>query len=376
LLPLSAAADAFAGMTEKTQCPYPLSLFAADGWRYPISSMMYYHLRDDLDRATLGDFALPLGIEPTDMQPPMQGYTLTFAPGEDDDPDTYTFHVVISHERLKPTLDRVFTLLPPEVFPIVEIGSRDAYRNVDVYMGTDPIPLASFLETWQRLEPVMLEDATIAAGANSEDPFIEIFLDQWKSVAIHVPPAMREEVESLLQELDLEEVPQTWPDEDGPSSTLAIRPIIVSEEDTDPDIDDLLLDLRQVWSLELNVDPDTNIDDSGRELGLTLWHALVIVTGSEERTSSSRAQASGDPPGAYCSIWATAGSMAEMEELIATALDEHPEWTFNDIFTIDRVAFDSRPDELADLPPRRVEPDVHLVQFEPWQSPPEEARRA
>lgn len=343
--------------------------------------MSHYRLRGNLDRAELDGFLLPLGIEPSGLTRPEEGYTLTFTPGEEDDPDTYSFHVVVSHDRLKPIIDRVFTLLPPEVYAIVEIGSRDAYRNVDVFLGTDPIPLATFLETWHRLEPLMLEDATIAAGANSEDPFIEIFLDQWKSLAVHVPPAMREEVESLLQEFDLEEVPQTWSDDEEEHwSMLAVRPVLAVENDGDPDLDDLLLDLRQEWSLELNIDPETNVDDSGRELGLTLWHALVIVMPSDTHGPDGGLTAAADvdreAPGAYCSVWATAGSLAEMEAMIARALEDYPEWTFAEIFTVDRVAYDSRPDELADLPPRQTEPRVHLVQIEPWDSPPEEASRA
>ena len=34
-----------------------------------------------------------------------------------------------------------------------------------------------------------------------------------------------------------------------------------------------------------------------------------------------------------------------------------------DVFTLDRVAFDERPDELADLPPRGDEQKVHLLEI-------------
>ena len=31
----------------------------------------------------------------------MQGYTIAYTPGEEDEPDTYAFHVVVSHERVR-----------------------------------------------------------------------------------------------------------------------------------------------------------------------------------------------------------------------------------------------------------------------------------
>jgi hypothetical protein len=119
------------------------------------------------------------------------------------------------------------------------------------------------------------------------------------------------------------------------------------------------------------------VDDGGRSLGTTLWHAVVIVeeaTPNGEATSdgrSTRSRSRNDPPrGAYASIWATARSLSEMERLIEEALEEHPQWSFGEIYTVDRVAFDERPDQLGDLRPGRREAQIHLVTFEPWDEPP------
>lgn len=327
--------------------------------------MTHYRLRQDLKRATLGEYALPLGIEPGDLEPPMQGYTLAYTPGEEDEPDTYAFHIVVSHEKIRPILHRVFDLLPDEVVGIVEINSRDSYRAVDVFLGTDVIAREEFLDTWQQYEPLLLEDAHIAAGANSEEPFLEIFLDQWKGVSIHVPLSMRDEVEEMLQALGLEEVPQTWSLDDNATTpdleTSQIRPILEPTSEFEPDLDEVLLDLRHAWQLALNVDPDNNVDEAGRELGMTLWHALVIVEPAD----------GADDRGGYVSVWASARSMSEIEELIEEALEDLPEWEFSEIYTLDRVAYDERPDDLASLQPRRDEPEVHLVNIETWRAPPE-----
>ena len=53
-----------------------------------------------------------------------------------------------------------------------------------------------------------------------------------------------------------------------------------------------------------------------------------------------------------------------MEELIDHALSESPDWRFGEVYTIDRVAHDERPDALAELSPLDRETKVHLVEFD------------
>jgi hypothetical protein len=339
--------------------------------------MRDFQLRNDLQRVVIAGFALPLGIAPAPgrMKAPIQGYTVSYVPGEEDEPDTYSFHVVVSHEKLAPVLHRAFDLLPDEVSAIVEIGSRDAYRSTDTFIGEHPIPIEEFREVWDRYEPFLLEDGSIAAGANSEDPFIEVFVDQWKGLSIHVPLAMREDVAAMLQEFGLDEVQQTWPaGEEEPNATDAdddenasqVRPVLDLSDEFSPDIDELLLNLRHEWRLSLIVDPDSNIDEGGRNLGSTLWHAVVIVERIDGETDRPAHQSQ---QGAYASIWANASSLTEMERLIETALERFPDWSFVEIYTIDRVAYDERPDELSDLVPNRRGSQIHLVSLEPWGLP-------
>ena len=137
--------------------------------------MSDYRLREDLTRSVIDGFAFPLGIVPGEIRPPTEGYTIAYNPGQDEDPDTYTFHIVVSHERIASVLNKAFSMLPGEVFGIVEINSRDAYRAIDVYVAREAVSCDDLLGTWKSFENVLLEDAAIAAGANSEDPFIEVF---------------------------------------------------------------------------------------------------------------------------------------------------------------------------------------------------------
>jgi hypothetical protein len=311
-----------------------------------------------MTRCDAGGFLLPLGVEAFGLPKPTEGYTLEYNALEQEGADSYSFHVVASHEHVRTVLHAALMLLPFEVYPIVEVGSRDAYRSIDVFSATGAINKRDFLEIWAEFEGFLLEDATIGAGVSADDPPMEVFLDAWKGISIHVPVHARETVETMLIGLGLHEVPETWPSEIEREVVQAsqVRDILELVDDQSPDLDELLLQMRESWGLALDVDRDANIDEGGRQLGYTLWHAIIVVEpedGTEQR-------------GAYISIWSTAISIGQVEEMVADTLAGMPEWTFQSIYSIDRVAFDERPDELGDLPPRRASAAVHQVNIDVW----------
>lgn len=320
--------------------------------------MREYELRSDLTRSEVAGYKFPLGIEPISLPAPQQGYTLEYCPGEDGDPDTYAFHVVISHDRLGRLIREAFALLPAEVVPIIEIGSRDAYRALDVYLGSEPIDREDFLQVWDHYESLLLEDGSIGAGANAEQPFIEVFLDTWKGLLVNVPISMRRQVESMLARHGLREVLETWPHDLDHSAEppSQLREVLRVVDDQSPDLDEILLQLRDQWDLELDVDPEANVDETGRKLGLVLWHAIVLATRQDRPTK-----------GGYITLWATAGSLSQMERLVNTHFEEHlPLWRFEGFYSVDRVAYDDRPEELGELPPRRAAAEVHHSSIEEW----------
>jgi len=313
-----------------------------------------FDLRPDIERAVIDGFALALGIGATDITPPAVGYTIAYTAGTDDEPDTYSFYVAVSHERVAPILTKAFSLLPRKVSAIVEISSRDAYRQTDVFLSREELTGREFLDTWQTWQSILLEDGSIGAGANSEDPFVEVFLDQWKGISIIVPLDMRHEVEKILKSMGLHEVPETWDvGDDNALDSVKIRPVLASLNGASADIDDVLMELRHTWDMELNIDPETNLDDGGRSLGLTLWHAVLGVHAADDATQV-----------ADMWVWATAGSLDELDLLIERMLGETDEWVLDEIYSTDRVAYDERPDELAELEPRREHVEVHLVSIE------------
>ena len=320
--------------------------------------MRSYRIRTDLPRCDAAGFLLPLGVEAAGLPRPSEGYTLEYNPTEDDLEDAYSFHVVVSHEQVRAVLHAAFSRLPEEVFPVIEVGSRDAYRSIDVFTASGPVAKRDFLGLWAGFEPFLLEDATIGAGASADDPPIEVFLDAWKGLSIHVPVSQRESVETMLIGLGLREVPETWPLEIEREVMKAsrVRDVLEIIDEHSPDLDELLLQMREGWGLELDVDRDANLDEAGRSLGFTLWHSIIVVEptdGAEHR-------------GGYISIWTTATSIGQVEELIAETLAGMPEWSFQSIYSIDRVAYDERPEELSDLPPRRAQATVHQISVDAW----------
>lgn len=328
-------------------------------------SMREFRLRDDLERLSVDGYALPLGVEWLDVPCPGEGWMVEFVPGEDEAPDTYSFQITVSHERLQSLVHALFGLLPGEVGPVVEIGSIDAYRSIDVYLASQPIFKDDFLYTWMEFEPILLEEVSLGVGATSDEPFLEVFIDPWKSISVHCQVDMRDDIAAILERHGLEEVSQTWDEAafDGVEPPYRMREILVIEDEHSPDLDELLLQLREDWGLQLDVDPHSNLDDGGRELGLTLWHAIAMADPVEERAG-----------GAYVTIWATARSLEESQDMIEAAVEGSGEWMLDRLYSIERVAFDERPEELAELPPRRERAEVHLIHIDEWgegESPPE-----
>ena len=132
--------------------------------------MRSFSLRNDLERHRIGRFQLPLGLEPIDLPAPREGFTAEFVEGDEHAPDTYRLYAVTSFEKVAPLLEDLFELLPDEVFPIVEAGSKDAFRAMDTFSAREPMPFDDFMEDWREYRAVLLEDGSIGAGAQGDEP--------------------------------------------------------------------------------------------------------------------------------------------------------------------------------------------------------------
>ena len=318
-----------------------------------------FHIRSDLSRAVQDGFVFPLGVLPAPGIVPNVGWNAQWHELEGE--GCCTFHVVTSFDRLQVLLHDAFQLLPEdEVFAILELGSRDAYREVDVYLSRKGMSRSEFLRTWDVFEPILLEDASLAAGVNSEVPFVELFLDPDKGLLIHVASSERERVEALLNSHGLREVDRAGYDfEQEQLEGISVRPILEDHPDLICDMDQLLMELKQYWHLELDDDPTVNLDGRGRRIGRTLWHAVVILEARHEEAVRE----------AHAIMWGTAESRDEMELLMRERLRKERPWEVRDFYVLDRAAFDDRPSDIDWLPPRPEASAVHMIQIEPLDPP-------
>lgn len=317
---------------------------------------MNYLIDPTLKRLVVDGFAFPLGWKPSDGKRPFEGFTISRLESELELPDTHQFQIAVSHERLNPLMRRLFALLPERVYPILEIISTDAYRPVDTLMSPEPMSRDEFLATWAEVEPLLLDDCALAAGAMSEEPYIEVFLEANKFIIVNIASAQSGLLEAELEAAGLHEVPSHWIDDDDCMDEFAS---VLMEKNGLMTLDDVIVHLHRQWRLELNVDPEGNPDESGRDLGVTLWHVVVLAVRRDQPNSADRAR---------IEMWLSANSLGQVEELVANVFDEIKDWDIDTMVSQDRVAFDDRPRELNDLKQGSNDTGVWAVSIQPLES--------
>ena len=297
-----------------------------------------FRVRADLQRVVEHGHQFALGVEGGGLRPHSPGWA-SLAWGEDGlHPDTLTYTVAVSHELVRPLLREFLTLLPPTVSGLMELGSRDAYREVDVYIG-QPVQRAHFRGVWDLFEPILLEDATIGVGVNAADPFYELFLDQDKRIILHIEPEWAGRIEQTLSRFNIRRCHEDDLQPTGLAKSVRVRPILEQRDGWLADPDHLLLALQAAWKLELDDDPDRNLDGRGREIGHTLWRGLVLV--DQEDPAGRRI--------GHAQIWGVATCRRGIERLMKHHVDQDFDWEFRQFLNLDRVAFDDRPEALNEL---------------------------
>lgn len=267
-------------------------------------------------RVTAGDFQYPLGAYPVEALEPRQGYSVHFEPADGDDesgeweewPDRYVYDIVISAERVEPLCRLLFSLLQGRVYPILDVLGHDAYREIDPYISYDLVGLDRFTDAVRRFRDFLYEDGMCGFGAMSEEPFFYIFIDEHKIITLRAEPTIKEKVEKILSAFDLEAVDEpagadaAAHEHRGVLTVPSDNPELLSQEE-------IVERLKDDWQLLLNVDPDTNLDDDGKELGVTAWRIVVRCEFD-------------DLPPKYAEVLLDAGTMREAEELSLDAADE------------------------------------------------------
>ncbi len=277
--------------------------------------MVSCKLDESLERVRVGDMDFPLGVYPVEEMTPRQGYTVLFEPADGDEegeweewPDRYVFDIVITATRVESLVRHLLALLPGRIYPILDVLGQDAYREVDPYVSYELIGLDRFTDTLRRFRAFFFEDGLVGFGAMSDEPFLYLFVDEHKIITIRCTMEDRERVEDVLRAFDLEEV------EEPAGADFAVhehRSVLVAAPDQENVLgfDEVVEQLRDEWQLTLNVDPESNVDDDGRELGITHWRVLA------------RAEYDQDPLVRYVEVLLRAANLREAEELGREASD-------------------------------------------------------
>lgn len=237
-----------------------------------------------LERAMVEGFAFPLGVYPVEAMTPKPGYTIQFEPADGDDeegeweewPDRYVFDIVLPATRTPLFCHLALATMTERLYPILDVLGQDAYREIDPYISYDLVGQDRILDAWRKYQDFFFEDGLVGFGAMSEEPFSYLFVDEHKIVTIRVEPQMKEKIERLLRSFGIE------PMEDPAGADAAAhehRGVLMAPE-SQPELltfEEIVEALKVDWQLLLNIDPDRNVDDEGKDLGVTHWRCVVRV---------------------------------------------------------------------------------------------------
>jgi len=292
-----------------------------------------------IERKSVKGFKFPLGVYPVEPMTPVVGYTSDFEPADNSEemgdweawPDQYVFDIVMPAERVEPFWQQIFAMMPGRVYPIIDYIGHDAYREIDPYMAYEPTGKEKVVNAIRQYRPFFFEDGMVGFGAVSEDPFFYVFVDEHKIVTVRVEPEFRPRIEKLLAAFELS------PKEEPAGADAAShehRSILVTSPDR-PDLisgDEILERMRDAWRLVLNVDPDTNVDDEGNELGIMPWRCIA-------RHSTEQ-----NPDDQYVEVLLTSATLRGAEEMTHEAVleragdaGEHGAWFDVVIISADRI---------------------------------------
>jgi len=235
----------------------------------------------------------------------------------------------------------LFGILPPRVYPIIDVLGQDAYRELDSYVTYDLVGLDRIAEAACLYADFLFEDGMVGFGAMAEDPFAYVFLDEHKVVTIRAGVDLKERIERVLEAFDLREAS----DLRAVDSVAHEHRSVLAQTPADARMmlaEEILERLRDEWGLLLNIDAESNVDDEGRELGLTWWRCLVRCHRAEADVR-------------YAEILLAAHNLLEAERLAIDATSQGPNvpksgWVDQVVVFHDRLA-GARLREILDATP-------------------------
>ncbi len=266
-----------------------------------------------IERHVIDGFRFPLGVYPVEKLVPRAGYVLEFEPadggnaydGIDDAepaksangvpeetagdgqgaeweewPDRFMFDVLVGADRLPALVRLLLAMLPPRVYPILDVLGNDTFREIDPYIAYDLVGIERVLDGIGRYGDWLFEDGLVGFGAMSLDPFLYVFVDEHKAVTVRAGIEQKERIERVLAAFDLDEVPEI---RGADAVAHEHRGVLVpaSADQATLVAEEIVEQLRDAWLLQLNIDAHANIDDDGNSLGVTCWRCVVRCAEAE-----------------------------------------------------------------------------------------------
>jgi hypothetical protein len=233
------------------------------------------------------------------------------------------FDILVPSNKVETLFRSLTALLPGRVFPILDVLGHDAYREVDPYVSYDLLGLDRFLDTVRRYRAYFFEDGLVGFGAMSEEPFLYIFVDEHKIVTVRAEATLKEKIEQLLGAMDLKELPEI---KGADAATHEHRGVLDAPEQRLDllNADEIVEELRDDWRLALNIDPDTNVDPEGNELGICGWRCIVRYDPPPAEVSKGEGGAITQqtfPPPKYAEVLVTAESLNRAIDLAFEGFD-------------------------------------------------------
>jgi hypothetical protein len=249
-------------------------------------------------------FVYPFGSYPEEPFDQSIGYDSRFV----EESALYNYEISVSHERVLSVFISLLGLLPGEAHIVAQIHSDDYYRECDAYVSESPVPVIDLIEWIISWRSVAADDGFFGVGAFCEEPAVEIFLDEHKT--IHVYHHDADKMETALDRL-------------GIPFKLGLRffwdephyhePLPLTEDDSE-DFLSAFEDLADRYGLALEEEDDEDVDDDGDPLGVTCWR--VEIRGWRHREiEGAKAR------GFYATYYLNAGSRAEAADILEERLE-------------------------------------------------------
>ena len=260
-------------------------------------------------RADKGQFAYPIGAYPERDFPQQTGYDSRYI----REGKYFYYKIALSRECIVPALINLLRLLPEQVFVVAQVHTDDYYKECDTYISSSPEPSVSLIRWITSWSHVALDDGFFGIGAFAEDPTVEIFLDEHKTIHMyHHDPDLAEQTLARLGIRFVMDIRMFW-DEPHYHEPL---PLV---DRTSEDYLTAFEDLSDRYDLVIDDDEDENLDDEGSPLGITCWKAEI------------RGCRCAPPPdtgstGFYSTLYLNAQSRGEAIEIVDSYMEQKGEY--------------------------------------------------